>query len=221
MFGDNGPAAAALALAGCGAGLPASPSEDSLKPIESPRDPGLELVRRVAAGDAAALRELYAVYGGRMHALALRMTGRASAAEDVVQESLLAAWRGAGRFRGESRVLTWLLGIVHHKAADAAAERRLAPLPGGPESDPASPSPRPEERLLDRERAAILGRGLADLPPAQRIALDLVFLQGLSLRETAEVCGCPVGTVKSRLNGAKASLRRILEGQGLGAKELA
>src|SRR5512142_176624 len=76
----------------------------------------LDLIRRMSAGDENAMRELYATYSQRLYAYALRLTNNPAAAEDVVQETLVVAWRTAGSFRGEGRLIAWLLGIVHHNA---------------------------------------------------------------------------------------------------------
>jgi RNA polymerase sigma-70 factor (ECF subfamily) len=76
----------------------------------------LDLIRRMASGDEDAMRELYATYGQRLYTYALRLTNDPATAEDVTQETLVTAWRTAGRFRGEGRLIAWLLGIVHHSA---------------------------------------------------------------------------------------------------------
>lgn len=76
------------------------------------REYDVELLRRIAAGEDSALVELYTLHGRRLYAFALRLTGDAARAEDVVQDTLVAVWRTAGRYRGEGRVLAWLLGIV-------------------------------------------------------------------------------------------------------------
>jgi len=74
------------------------------------------LIRRITTGDENAVRELYAVYGQRLYSYALRLTNDPAAAEDVMQETLIAAWRTASTFRGDGRLIAWLLGIVHHSA---------------------------------------------------------------------------------------------------------
>src|SRR5512138_979126 len=76
----------------------------------------LDLIRRMARGDENALREIYATYGQRLYVYALRLTNDPATAEDVTQETLVIAWRTARNFRGEGRLLAWLLGIVHHGA---------------------------------------------------------------------------------------------------------
>jgi RNA polymerase sigma-70 factor, ECF subfamily len=90
--------------------------------IEQDRD--LELIHRMAKGDQSALSELYAVYGQRMYAYALRLVNDAALAEDITQDVLIAAWKAARKFRGEGRVIAWLLGIVHHTAMKALRRRK-------------------------------------------------------------------------------------------------
>jgi RNA polymerase sigma-70 factor (ECF subfamily) len=213
-------AAIALPLRGFPVGARSRGPEEKLNSAESQTGADREWIRRIAAGDEAALTDLYAAYGGPMYAYAFRLTGRAAAAEDVLQECLLAVWRSAGRFRGESRVLTWLLGIVHHKAMDAVGKRRMESSPDKTGDGLPSQDPRPDERFMKREQSSLLRESMARLPLALRSALDLIFFQGLSLEEAAEVSDCPIGTIKSRLHNAKLGLRRILEENGLSAEEI-
>ncbi|MBN1486411.1 MAG: sigma-70 family RNA polymerase sigma factor [Anaerolineae bacterium] len=179
----------------------------------------VKYIRRIAKGDAEALRELYAAYGQRMYAYALRLTADPATAEDVVQDSLVAVWQGARRFRGEGRVLSWLLGIVHHKSLNSMRGRSLPVdvehLEVLPDGDPG-----PDERVTSQEDAELLRQGIARLSPSHRAILELIFYQGLSLKEVARVCKCPVGTVKSRLSYAKKRLRGILSGQGVSGEDV-
>jgi RNA polymerase sigma-70 factor (ECF subfamily) len=181
-----------------------------------------ELARRLAAGDAQAVNDLIAAYGQRMYAYALRLTGDSARAEDVVQESLLAAWHGAKRFRGSGSLIAWLLGIVHYRAMDSFKK-------AGPTMEDqlvedntvlAAGGPLLEDLTARSEQRRLLRAGLMRLSPEHRAVLELVFYQGLSLQETAEVCGVPLDTVKSRLNYAKASLRGILNRAGFAAEDL-
>lgn len=169
----------------------------------------VELVRRIAAKEDQALRELYAVYGQRMYAYALRLTQDPAQAEDVVQDALVAAWRSADRFRGEGRVVAWLLGIVHHTAMKAM-RHSLQPISEAMEEALAASEPLPEEQVQVGEQAQWVRQGLQSLSPDHRAVLELVFYQGLSLNEVAKVCNCPVGTVKSRLSYARRHLRGVL-----------
>lgn len=183
-------------------------------------DPDSALIRSMAAGDEGALRVLYSAYGRRLFAYAYRLTGSVPVAEEVVQDALLAAWQGAKSYRGDARALTWLLGIVHHRALNAVRRKRLpaqelehaAELPGA--------GPGPELLAEAGERRQALRRALAQLSRDHRAVLELVFYQGLSLAEAAEVLGCPVGTVKSRLSYAKAHLQDILARDGWRAEDV-
>lgn len=168
----------------------------------------LDLIRRMASGDENAMRELYAAYGQRLFAYALRLTNDHAIAEDVTQETLLIAWRTACKFRGEGRLIAWLLGIIHHTAMKIL-RHTAEPLEAIEETLPAR-NPSPEEQAQAEETKRWIRKGLQDLSTEHRAVLELVFYQGLTLNEVAEVCGCPLGTVKSRLNYARGHLRGVL-----------
>ena len=169
----------------------------------------IELVHRIADKNEHALREIYAVYGQRLYAYALRLTSDHDQAEDVVQDALVAIWHSAKRFRGEGRLLAWLLGIVHHTAMKSL-RRRSNPITDQIETSLPDTGPLPEQRVQAKEQSAWIQTGLQKLSPEHRAVLELVFYQGLSLKETAQVCDCPVGTVKSRLSYARRQLRGVL-----------
>jgi RNA polymerase sigma-70 factor, ECF subfamily len=169
----------------------------------------IALVQRIAAKDETALQELYATYGQRLYVYALRLTEDPAQAEDVVQDVLVIVWRSAQKFRGESRLLAWLLGIVHHIAMKSL-RRRVIPITDEMEASLIATSPLPEEQALAGERSEWVREGLQRLSPKHRAVLELVFYQGMSLQETAQVCGCPIGTVKSRLSYARQQLRGVL-----------
>jgi RNA polymerase sigma-70 factor (ECF subfamily) len=149
------------------------------------------LVRRMAAGDEAAMHELYAAYGQRLYAYALRLTSDQAQAEDVVQDALVAAWKSTHRFRGEGRVIAWLLGIVHHLALKSL-RHRSQPLTEEIEEMLEDGSPSPEEQIESAEQTARVRAGLRALSPEHRSILELIFYQGLSLEEAARVCRVPL-----------------------------
>jgi RNA polymerase sigma-70 factor, ECF subfamily len=169
----------------------------------------LDLIHRLQSGDDDAMRDLYARHGQRLYAYALRLTEDPAAAEDVTQHTLVTAWRTAGTFRGEGRLIAWLLGIVHHTAlkalrgkthylADVAAENLSADQPS------------PEEQAQVKEERRWVRQGLQSLSPEHRAVLELIFYQGLSLDEAARVLRVPLGTIKSRLSYARTHLRGVL-----------
>lgn len=182
-------------------------------------DENVERVHRMAGGDESALCELYKIFGQHLFAFALRLTGSPALAEDVIQDSLIAAWQNSHRFRGESRVITWLLGIVHHKALNAIRKRTDLALDDN-QRHPWSRLPSLDEQVIQREWGKQVRDGIAGLSLEHRMVLDLVFYQGLSLEETAQVCHIPVGTVKSRLNYAKENLRGILSRLGISKEDM-
>ncbi len=178
----------------------------------SVREQDCDLVARIVAGDENALRDLYDLYGQRLYGYALRLTSDHTVAEDVIQDALVIAWRTAGQFRGDGRVLAWLLGIVHHRAMKAL--RQLARPIESLEENVAAAGPSPEEQAQARETGQWVRQGLQGLSADHRAVLELVFYQGLSLIEVAEICRCPLGTVKSRLSYALKYLRGVLSRSG-------
>jgi RNA polymerase sigma-70 factor (ECF subfamily) len=177
-------------------------------------DQDFALIKQIAAGNDDALRELYAAYGQRLYAYAVRITGDPAKADDVIQESLVAVWKSEGR------VLAWLLSIVHHKALNAV--RLQSPDGLDDQVDRlADTAPSPDEHVVQSERRHQLRACLERLSLEHRTVLELVFYQGLSLSEAAQVCNCPVGTIKSRLNYAKIQLRGDLMRRGWGVEETA
>ena len=189
-------------------------SQRLLSPVNISDQRDLALLRRMAAGEDAALHELYALYGQRLYAYALRLTNDPAQAEDVLQDALVAIWKGARKFREEGRALAWLLGIVHHTAMKSL-RHRSQPITDEMEETLEAGSPSPEQRMERIDWSACLRRGLDSLSPEHRAVLELIFYQGLSLAEVAQVCRVPLGTVKSRLSYARRHLRGVLVRNGL------
>ncbi len=158
--------------------------------------------------------------------VALRLTGDVAEAEDLVQETCLRAYQAAADLRRISRVKSWLITILTHRAIDAA--RRGARQPSMLASREGKPlearrgsagrfqtSSNPEHIASQRELASALKRALDELPTAFRLPVFLVYVEGLSYREAAESLDCPLGTVMSRLARGKALLRqRLCEMEG-------
>jgi RNA polymerase sigma-70 factor (ECF subfamily) len=127
-------------------------------------------------------------------------------AADVAQETFLTAQRALSKFRGESSLSTWLIGIAHNECRRASRQMRTEPLLL--DVDPARPSSeRSEETLVDREA---LRAALARLSEEHREVVVLHELEGLTYEEIAVIVGVPVGTVKSRLHHAFLNLRKVL-----------
>lgn len=162
-----------------------------------------EFVRRIADGDDAAFATLYHQYAGRLYRYALVRCLDTDIAQDVVQETLLAAWRGAAGYRGESSLGTWLFGICHNRLSNELRHRRRTACHGDVPEWPLDPWTGAEQRLD-------LGEALARLNEEHREAVFLVYYQGFSVAEAAAVLGIPPGTVKSRLHYARHRLQEQL-----------
>jgi RNA polymerase sigma-70 factor, ECF subfamily len=175
------------------------------------------VLARVADGRLEALEELYDRYRTMAYSIALRITSDPTAAEDVVQDAFLGAWRNAGRYEpGRGSVKTWLLSIVHHRAVDSIRRRRpTVELPDREDIPPPGmtlPDLWPEvEAGLDRAAVRSALGGLSDV---QREALELAYFGGLTQQEIAARTNTPLGTVKSRMRLGLLAMRRSLLGDG-------
>lgn len=173
-------------------------------------DPDFALVRAIAHGDARAMDKLYTRHGPGLLAYLSSRLGNRQWAEEVLQEVMLAVWQGAGGFRGDSRVLTWLLTIARNRAINAL--KRDKSQYDQPLEDETGSIPGHNDAVIEHNpQLDELRSALSKLPDKQRETLELVFIHGLSNHETAAVLSIPTGTVKSRLFRAKARLREWLE----------
>lgn len=179
-----------------------------------PPDDELALLRRVAAKDRKAFEALYHLYYRRLFGYLLKITRRAELVEEVLNDVMLAIWKGAAGFDGRSRPSTWIFGIAYHKALKALARQ---PQETGEEAERPEPVDReePESLAVRRELATVLGRALGALPPDQRAVVELTYYYGLAYQEISEIVGCPVNTVKTRMFHARRRLREMLPGLGV------
>ena len=179
-----------------------------------PPDDELTLLRRVAAKDRKAFEALYHLYYRRLFGYLLKITRRAELVEEVLNDVMLAIWKGAASFDGRSRPSTWIFGIAYHKALKGLARQPQEP---GEETERPEPVDReePESLAVRRELATVLGRALGALPPDQRAVVELTYYYGLAYQEISEIVGCPVNTVKTRMFHARRRLREMLPGLGV------
>lgn len=154
-------------------------------------DPTL-LLRQVANGDEEALQQLYVEYRPRLRRyLWHQLDGDGHAVEEALQDTFLAVWRSAGAFRGEAKVVTWIFQIAHYialRTRDAASRR------GCSSTEPDPP---------DREAAPIAAS-------PEDAVLQLIFQQGFTPEEAAQILDVPLGTVKSRVSYARRALQTAL-----------
>ena len=172
------------------------------------------LLRRIGQGAEDAMAAFYREYGRVVFAQVLLVTGDRVLAEEIVQDTMLAVWRGAGSFRGESSVRSWVIAIARRQTRDRLRGQRLRVVDDAFLADQPGSGPGPEVMALDRAELAEVRDAIRELAPAHREVLGLAFGSGLSLPEVAGVLEIPVGTVKSRLTAARAALNGILEKKG-------
>jgi RNA polymerase sigma-70 factor, ECF subfamily len=175
---------------------------------------GSRLLGKIAAGDEDAMAAFYREHARVVLAQVLLVTDARALAEEITQDTMLAVWRGAGSFRGESSARSWVLGIARRQTRDRLRRQRLRVVDDAFLAGQAGSEPGPEATVLDRAELAQVKVAIRDLAPAHREVLGLVFGAGLSLPEVAGVLEIPVGTVKSRLTAARAALSRILSEKG-------
>jgi RNA polymerase sigma-70 factor (ECF subfamily) len=173
-----------------------------------------ELLRRIGTGDEDAMAAFYREHGKVVLAQVLLVTGDRALAEEIVQDTMLAVWRGAASFRGESSARSWVIAIARRQTRDRLRRRRLRVVDDAFLADQPGSNPGPEVMALDRAELAEVKGAIQGLASAHRELLGLVFGSGLSLPEVAGVLEIPVGTVKSRLSAARTALNRILTEKG-------
>jgi RNA polymerase sigma-70 factor, ECF subfamily len=175
------------------------------------------VLERAKRGDETAMMALVRHYDGGLRALAYRLLGDRERMDDALQEAYVKAFRALPQFRGDSKLSTWLYRITYNVCLDElAASRRVVWLPLENVAEQADPRAAvPESMATRRELATALER----LPAEERAAVLLVDAQGFAYREAGEVLGVPEGTIASRLNRARAFLRKALESGEQGACE--
>lgn len=175
-----------------------------------------ELIRRAGQGDQEAFRQLVETYQAPAYRLALRMCGGdAALAEDAAQEAFLAAWRGLPRFRGDSRFSTWLYRLTTNAAIDyLRREKRHRAADDIAELELPDDAPTMQELSERAETQSRVRRALSRLSDEHRQVLLLRYMQELDYGEIAAALEVSEGTVKSRINRAKARLRELLTDTG-------
>ena len=166
------------------------------------------LVTRIANNDHLAMSRFARLYDMRLTRFLRRLTWRHELVEEIVNDTMFVVWQQAGRFRFESRVSSWVIGIAYRRAMQAfRAERRLCVGCAQSAGDEDSQSGDAQEQF---ETTEWLGRALLKLPFEQRTALELMYHAGYSCEEVGEIMGCPASTVKTRMFHARRKLRLAL-----------
>ena len=166
-----------------------------------------ELLAAHRAGDPEAFGTLAGRHERALWVIALHTLGDPDDAADAVQEALVAAYRRAATFRGESSVRTWLGRIVVNACIDRVRHERVRATVPWPERDVAARRSDPAAEVATR---LVVREALALIPVEQRVAVVLVDVEGYPVTEVAAILGVPSGTVKSRCARGRARLAVLL-----------
>ena len=171
----------------------------------------LLLISRARGGDRDAFGELVEQYRDNVYRLAYRMCGNAYDADEAAQEAFVAAWRALPNFRGDAKFSTWLYRLTTNAAIDVMRrEKRHQTVGDGEMVDLADDADSPQETVERTEQQETVQKALATLSEEYREVLLLRYMEELDYAEIAEVLQLPSGTVKSRINRAKAALKTAL-----------
>ncbi|NLT67154.1 MAG: sigma-70 family RNA polymerase sigma factor [Acidobacteria bacterium] len=185
--------------------------------IESQRtdDVNFSLLQRCLSNDPEACNELFSLYNRKVFNTAYRILGEEASAEDALQETFLNVYRGIGRFRGDSKISTWIsritinvcLGMLRKGKTRQFVEledemARELPAESTPFSDPLAHTSLEELR-------SVVNETFERISQKQGIVVRLHDMEGYTIQEIAEAIGCPVGTVKSRLFYGRQEFRAV------------
>ncbi len=169
-------------------------------------------LQRVAAGDRAALQEVYRRTSAKLYGVALRIFPDGSDAEDVLQDAFINVWQRAGSFDpARASPITWLVTLTRNKAIDrlrAKGKRVMTPIETAP--DIADDRPDAETCMLAAESDARVLACIETLPKGDATLIRTAFFDGATYAEIATRAALPLGTIKSRIRRALLKLRDCL-----------
>lgn len=178
---------------------------------EGTRDADHVLVSAAALGDTDAFEQIVARYGPEMFRYARNMLSDHGAAEEVVQDAFVAAWKGLDTFRGDSKLRTWLFSMVSHKVVDHRRRRSIPPAEDWVfERHSTDGSLDPEQRASNDDFMRDLGRALSELPYRQRACWLLREVEGMTHPEIGQIMTLSAGAVRGQLQRARATLSERL-----------
>lgn len=169
------------------------------------------LLARIVERDADAFESLYRAYYPRLFGYLFRILRRTDTVEEVLNDVMMVVWRQAERFRGDSRISTWIFGIAYRQAMKSIRRIRSQPILLEPEDRLLSiESKDAEDDFIEQELRLTLNAALEQLSPKHRSVVELTYYYGYSYPEIAAIIGCPENTVKTRMFHARRKLQSLL-----------
>jgi RNA polymerase sigma-70 factor, ECF subfamily len=169
-----------------------------------------ELVVEAREGSEKAFRTLVERYHPMAYAVVRGILGDRSDVEDVAQEVFIKVFRGLPGFRGDSKLSTWIFTVARNEAFNAARKSNPADVSIENIVLESPEELRPDSVYRRRIRQEEVERGLSELDPDYRLALELRYMGEMSYAEISEVMGLPIGTVKTYIHRAKIELKRVM-----------
>jgi RNA polymerase sigma-70 factor (ECF subfamily) len=173
------------------------------------------LLEECRAGNVPAFERLYEMHGARMKSVAANLLGNFSDAEDAVQECFLKVYRGAGSFRGASRLSTWIYRVLVNTCYDMLRKRGRRPVEARLEATAPDSLREPATPAADHPLRLSLEACVQDLEPRRRAVFLLFEVEGFTHREVGEILGVPEGTSKTLLFEARRQLQSRLWKRGV------
>jgi RNA polymerase sigma factor (sigma-70 family) len=173
-----------------------------------------QLLTALSDGDMAAMKTLYERHAPWLSVRLARRCNDSEVVADVLQDTFVAVWRGATRFRGDGDVAAWLWGIAIRRLVSRLRSRRDVVILSDVPENPSRITVAAEEQVLMGIEYGDLGRAMSRLSPEMRAVMQATVLDGLTTREAGRLLGIPQNTVKTRLHRAKAMLRTSLAEEG-------
>jgi RNA polymerase sigma-70 factor (ECF subfamily) len=166
------------------------------------------LLRQVADGDEVAFCELYQRYHRPIYNYVLRLIHEPKEAEDILQDVFIAVWRGAYRYREQAQVKTWIYRIAHYQAVSWLRKHK----PVTPFDEVTNTIAEASDQVnYETWQSDEVRKAINYLSTKHRSVLELAFVHGMAYGEIAQIVGCPVGTVKSRMSYALRALNGKLK----------
>jgi len=170
------------------------------------------LVERTTAGDLRAFETLYRGYAVRLQRFLALMTSRRTLVDEVLNDTMLVVWRRAATYNGTSKVSTWIFAIAYRTMLNALQRSDVPLADPEPEDHPVTEIG-PEQRHSEAQTRAALWHAMNALSNVQRGVLVLTYFHDLPYVEIAQIMGCPVDTVKTRMFHARRRVRALLSGE--------
>ncbi len=172
----------------------------------------LRLIERIAGRDLKAFEELYRAYHPRLTRFLMNMLRRPHLVEEALDDTMMVVWKRPEAFNGTSKVSTWVFAIAYRTALKARS-RLKEPVEDKDAEKRADEDVDPERDLGRAQALKALQGAMSRLSPEHRAVVDLTYFHEIGYREIAEILGCPVGTVKTRMHHARRHLKDLLAGR--------